>query len=1093
MKESFWQPDRKLGDYEVLEEIGRGGMGVVYKAQHRLLHQTVALKVMPESYLGDRQAVLRFRQEMLSLGRLNHPNVIRALNAGEARGVLYLVTEFVDGVTFRELVARKGVLSVGAACELIRQAAEGLEYVDRLGLVHRDIKPANLMLARDGVVKILDLGLARLDVAAARELTRPGIAMGTADYMAPEQWMDSSTVDIRADIYGLGCTLYFLLTGHPPVAPESSSPHGDTTSSGAGPARVALSEYRPDCPPELARVLPHFLAEDADDRFASPAEVVAALQVFSHPDQLEPLLGDLSGEAGELQIADQESPQPRRARRGMARRGGRREASRSTRPRDLPTDPQGRARRRRWELSGLGTALVVVLAVGLSLYWAGNGQDTASSKSAAVVQAELVLEIEGLPGLNGLWWFDETPWLVPYVRQAMGVELRDAGSRSLRAVEILNGSLEILHADVTAVQDGLLRLAREAQRRLSVTEVGLLNELVRISSEDLRDEQLADRLRTAWNGFRANDAAGACPLHWHTRAVLKHKIAAISNDLELAVLAAEAYAQAQEGYGKLASRSVALEARCLVDSGQLYAVVLGDYPSARERFQAARSLRPAPRLLLIEAWVNEAIASSVANPQPAERYTDAGYALRRAREMLDVPELRQLNHPLAAHVHERHAWILMNQWNVRRASLEFQEARRIRHDNFWRFENDFAQLFVFHNDHGQAMAERYSGDVRLARAQYDLVLGEIQRARVRVERQPERRGSQRFLRELRERYSNSSERRADCELYQGAASGAPVDLAEAARLYAVARDHADDAATQAAMSCKRAISLALDGRLAEAESELARQTASGLALIGIHEERVRLLHKLAEAVLAAQNSTRESGWNALRSFLDLFDQHPDYPDPQRRETQEMQLLAAELLLAAQLRDPAPQSRVAAEQDAEYLDRLVAAFPYREQMLAYLRRYYDLLIEVRSPREPERAARHILASRNERPTPDATRVLFHFTDLQGRAILVPQEGAARHFPLEFGRQQLKAEKSPGAEYRTWNLPVALVEQLASERRAGRRVVISWDDQASWARTEAALTVEDWPFDHQWKLEPQESQDHARPARVNFSSASFLPID
>ncbi len=187
------QIQRRLGDYEILREIGHGGMGVVYQAQHRLLNQVVALKVLPEAELGDRQAVRRFQREMLSIGGLNHSNIVRALNAGEERGVHYLVMEFVDGVDFRELVARQGRLTPGAACELIRQAAEGLQYIHEHDMVHRDIKPANLMLARDASVKILDLGLARLDTRhRSREFTQPGVPMGTADYMAPEQWVDST-------------------------------------------------------------------------------------------------------------------------------------------------------------------------------------------------------------------------------------------------------------------------------------------------------------------------------------------------------------------------------------------------------------------------------------------------------------------------------------------------------------------------------------------------------------------------------------------------------------------------------------------------------------------------------------------------------------------------------------------------------------------------------------------------------------------------------------------------------------------------------------------------------------------------------------
>ena len=256
--ESFFQVHvrRRLGDYELLEQIGQGGMGTVYRARHVLLNQTVAVKVLPPHLLEDSQAVARFRQEMLSTGSLNHPHLIRALNAGADRGCHFLVTEFVDGITLRDLVDQLGPLPWGASCELVRQAAVGLQYVHVHGLVHRDIKPANLMLTRDGTVKILDLGLARERIRTThRELTQAGQPMGTIDYMAPEQWLDSSSVDIRADIYSLGGTLFFLLAGKTPAAADSQATQPWRAAGRQPGPPASLSSQRPDCPKELQREL----------------------------------------------------------------------------------------------------------------------------------------------------------------------------------------------------------------------------------------------------------------------------------------------------------------------------------------------------------------------------------------------------------------------------------------------------------------------------------------------------------------------------------------------------------------------------------------------------------------------------------------------------------------------------------------------------------------------------------------------------------------------------------------------------------------------------------------------------------------------
>jgi serine/threonine protein kinase len=240
-----------LGQYQLLEKLGEGGMGAVYKALHTKLEKVVALKVLkvlPANRLQNPNAISRFEREMRAVGKLNHVNIVAAHDAGEIDDKHYLVMELVDGIDLSELMRRVGPLNSADACELIRQAAVGLQHAHGRGMVHRDIKPSNLMLARteDGepLVKVLDMGLALLDdqqTAARRELTTTGQMMGTLDYMAPEQGSDSHVVDIRADIYSLGATLFKLLCGKSPFSGEKSSCSASSRCSSKPRARPSLS------------------------------------------------------------------------------------------------------------------------------------------------------------------------------------------------------------------------------------------------------------------------------------------------------------------------------------------------------------------------------------------------------------------------------------------------------------------------------------------------------------------------------------------------------------------------------------------------------------------------------------------------------------------------------------------------------------------------------------------------------------------------------------------------------------------------------------------------------------------------------------
>jgi formylglycine-generating enzyme required for sulfatase activity/tRNA A-37 threonylcarbamoyl transferase component Bud32 len=290
--------DLVLGQYILLERLGEGGMGQVFKARHRLMNRTVALKLIRNEVITHPQAVRRFRQEIEAAAKLSHPNIVLAHDANEVDGKHFLTMEYVEGTDLAKLIKQQGPLPVEQACDFIRQAALGLQHAHERGLVHRDIKPSNLLLVKAQgaqparVVKLLDMGLARLradddtDSAPTHELTKAGTLVGTADYMAPEQAVDSHSADIRADIYSLGCTLYYLLTAQPPF------PHGTVMQKlffHNQEEPQPLETVRVDLPDGLAAVVRRMMAKQPADRYQTPGAVAEALAPFVQAAAASPL------------------------------------------------------------------------------------------------------------------------------------------------------------------------------------------------------------------------------------------------------------------------------------------------------------------------------------------------------------------------------------------------------------------------------------------------------------------------------------------------------------------------------------------------------------------------------------------------------------------------------------------------------------------------------------------------------------------------------------------------------------------------------------------------------------------------------------
>jgi serine/threonine protein kinase len=300
------------GPYVIRDRLGEGGVSQVFKAWHTGKNCIVALKVIREELLSNSEAFARFQREMHAVACLSHPNIVSSIDSDLVGQTNYFAMEYVEGTDLGKLVQLSGPLKIAIACDYIRQAALGLQHAHEHGLVHRDIKPPNLFLTGatlppagerpppnrsgqvpavigKGVIKILDMGLARLREAAVPSgenvvaLTQEGTMMGTPDYLAPEQARNAKTADIRSDIYSLGCTLYYLVTGNPPF--PGNSVMQKLFQHQKEEAKL-IETVRPNVPPGLSPILKKMMAKQPADRYQTPGEIAKALEPFCpHPEK----------------------------------------------------------------------------------------------------------------------------------------------------------------------------------------------------------------------------------------------------------------------------------------------------------------------------------------------------------------------------------------------------------------------------------------------------------------------------------------------------------------------------------------------------------------------------------------------------------------------------------------------------------------------------------------------------------------------------------------------------------------------------------------------------------------------------------------
>ncbi|MFO0964922.1 MAG: serine/threonine-protein kinase [Gemmataceae bacterium] len=269
-----------LGQYRILEQIGKGGTAQVYLAEHRKMRRKVAIKVLPPFYADDEEALSRFYREARAIAALDHPTIIKAHDVACEGDIHYLVMEYVEGTSLKDHLEKRGPLPIAEATAYIDQTLSGLQHAFERGLIHRDIKPGNLILERTGCIRILDMGLVKFfeenDDTLTRDLSK-GAVLGTADYLSPEQALSCHEVDVRSDIYSIGATFYTLLAGEPPFHHSKLTQKLMDHQFNDPPP---LGKRRRDVPPGLCALIMRMMAKKPEDRFQTPAEARDALAPF---------------------------------------------------------------------------------------------------------------------------------------------------------------------------------------------------------------------------------------------------------------------------------------------------------------------------------------------------------------------------------------------------------------------------------------------------------------------------------------------------------------------------------------------------------------------------------------------------------------------------------------------------------------------------------------------------------------------------------------------------------------------------------------------------------------------------------------------
>ncbi|MDR2441626.1 MAG: serine/threonine protein kinase [Planctomycetaceae bacterium] len=1076
---------RQLGEYEFYERIGQGGMGMVYRARHRLLDRIAAVKLLRNNVLENSGSTERFLREIRLNGQLLHPNIIKTEYAGKEKDRYYLAMEFIEGENIRQIIERHGSLALPIACEIICQAASGLQYASERNIIHRDIKPGNIMISRNGIVKILDFGLGKFITFNHPELdyslTTMGSTMGSVDYIAPEQWEDAASVKIQADIYSLGCLFFFLLTGHAPY--ESPQLNRDQRMiahiKGDIPSLAPLCE---NIPPKIENCYKKMLAPNPQNRFAEPAEIIEIFEPFTVKGTLQSILN--------LNVF---SPIE--------------EESTTLSARSLPN--------RRL----LGTMLikylprtVLMILIGYGIYFAGTMKSSRHNETTKIPNSEtlnltqidnhspsysisspIILPIfptetlaETLQfiGYSGHWWFEEIPWYLPFIRETA-------------ALSAENKNFFLKNKNISKQFISSFIPKQESAKRLLdfLVTVGVPQVQNQTEFESLVNNYLSET--TAETNIPASVL--------HTQAVLLHQLAIQNNNPEYGQQARERYAQAIEGYNK----NTAERPKTSEKSEKSKTSEKSEKSKTSEKSEISRLLGNLCRFdaAHLNWWFDnnadnfyqqvnkikttnedDTVFRAELPAASAERFMEEGQNrddfFNNAFELIEKISCNNISHPMLEKLHYRFATALMRQWRLTAAEPHWNKVQELAAQTAINTGTDpqIARLCEETTEArlNLAISARYFGDLNSARFRYRDLIGNIQDVLTYLDTPAE----EEKLR-LTQKLAEAMEQLADCTLFTPTHFGNhPIPnsqffVTEAESWYTQAREITSDPQMKFVLQCKLALLRLNLGNLSIEEHQKIRyeiqnnytqlsadNPADNPANNPVYH-RAAEYYQTIDVLFGSEKTDVDTKINRIKNGLDNNRLNSNMVSRYAGERLDLQLFCIHYLLKIEQQN----NNEFIQQDIErYLDPILLQHLVSEtRMRPFLLPYYDLAVNCRKDHDLFQTVLTIRTARCQRYSGVLPKSLlvFYFPigSENGFAVfLLPEQQESKRFDLGFNRQQVieAAEK-----HQTLLLPDELVSAVKHQWAQSIPVDISWDDSVCWSSTQIKkrLSNTQWVFDKQ----------------------------